>query len=41
MLINLVEHCESNRKAIIEAKAPSDEESIFESEYSFVGILNV
>lgn len=33
MLINLVEHCDSNRKAILDAKAPSDEESIFESEF--------
>lgn len=34
MLINLVENCDSNRKAILEAKAPSDEESIFDSKSS-------
>ncbi len=34
LLINLVEHCDLNRKSIVEAKAPSDEESIFESKCS-------
>jgi len=29
LLINLVEHSKSNRKLLLEAKAPSDPESIF------------
>jgi hypothetical protein len=44
LLINLVEHSKANRKLLLEAKAPSDPESIFIREFmslSFFFLITV